>query len=141
MHLLLDTGPLVALLDRGDAWHAQVKTVFAAFTGRLVSTVPVLTEVMQHLQESPSAVDRCIEFLHVHEPVIYPFNTQRDFKVAATLMRKYADIPMDFADASLVVLAESTGLRDIFTLDRRGFRTFRAHGRQAFHLLLDDLIS
>jgi predicted nucleic acid-binding protein len=49
-------------------------------------------------------------------------------------MQKYQDRPMDLADASLVALAEERGLRDIFTLDRRDFQTYRLHGRQAFRI-------
>jgi predicted nucleic acid-binding protein len=50
------------------------------------------------------------------------------------LMEKYHDRPMDLADASLVVLAEQRGLRDVFTLDHADFRTYRLHGRQAFRI-------
>ena len=49
-------------------------------------------------------------------------------------MTKYQDIPMDFADASLVVLAEETGIQEVFTLDIRGFRSYRIHGKKLFTL-------
>ena len=57
---------------------------------------------------------------------------------AVALMEKYADVPMDFADATLVLLAEKSGVREILTTDESGFRTFRIHRRQGFHLVLDD---
>ena len=55
---------------------------------------------------------------------------------AVDLMARYRDTPMDFADATLVLLADTLGVRDILTLDRRGFRTYRTAKRQSFQLLL-----
>jgi len=56
----------------------------------------------------------------------------------AALMEKYSDLPMDFADATLVLLAEEIAVQEILTLDRRGFSVFRTPGRKPFHLVLDD---
>ena len=50
-------------------------------------------------------------------------------------MEKYHDLPMDFADATLVTLGEESGIDQVFTLDRRGFSTYRLHGKKAFRLL------
>ncbi len=137
MTWLLDTGPLVALFDRGDSWHARMLRVFARFTGRLVLTMPVLTEVMQHLQSSPDAAQRCVEFVTDAEFLIYPVSDPSDLRIAAELMIKYGDVPMDFADASLVVLARHSGVRDVLTLDERGFRVFKIGARESFNLVLD----
>lgn len=52
-------------------------------------------------------------------------------------MEKYADTPMDFADATLVLLAEALEVYEVFTLDRRGFSTYRTRERRAFRLVLD----
>jgi uncharacterized protein len=60
-----------------------------------------------------------------------------DLHAAAALMERYADTPMDFADATLVLLAEAIEVYEVFTLDRRGFSAYRARGRNAFHLVLD----
>jgi predicted nucleic acid-binding protein len=62
------------------------------------------------------------------------FQGSADYERMRTLMQKYRDHPMDLADASLVCLAEERGVRDIFTLDERDFRTYRIHGRQTFRL-------
>ena len=59
------------------------------------------------------------------------------FRLARCLMKKYADTPMDFADATLVLLAEETGQSEILTLDERGFRTYRYRGTRRFRLVLD----
>jgi predicted nucleic acid-binding protein len=52
-------------------------------------------------------------------------------------MEKFADTPMDFADATLVLLAEAIGVHDVFTLDRRGFSAYRTRKRRGFRLVLD----
>jgi hypothetical protein len=54
---------------------------------------------------------------------------------ALALMKRYDDVPMDLVDALLVVVAEEQGVREVLTLDRRGFATYRANGRERFHLL------
>jgi len=54
---------------------------------------------------------------------------------ALVLVRKYRDTPMDYADASLVVLAEELGTDRVFTVDRRGFATYRLSGRRAFRIV------
>lgn len=58
-----------------------------------------------------------------------------NLKRVAALMEKYRDVPMDFADATLVVLGEEAGTNWVFTLDRRGFSTYRLRGRGAFRIL------
>jgi hypothetical protein len=52
-------------------------------------------------------------------------------------MQKFATVPMDFADATLVLLADALSVRDVLTLDRRGFRVFRDLRRRPFRLVLD----
>lgn len=141
MLYLLDTGPLVALFNVKDAHHHAVTHATTLLNGGFLTTMPVVTEAMYFLQDVPGGQARLVDFLASSDTIVHACNRPEEFRAALGLMQKYADVPMDFADASLVLVAESTGLRDIFTLDRRGFRTFRAHGRQAFHLLLDDLIS
>jgi predicted nucleic acid-binding protein len=59
----------------------------------------------------------------------------RNVLAAAELMNRYSDTPMDFADATLVLLAEEIGVTDIFTLDRRGFSTYRTTKGKSFRLI------
>ncbi len=63
-----------------------------------------------------------------------PILTTEAVLTVASLMQKYQDLPMDFADATLVALAEESQIDRVFTLDRRGFSTYRIHGRQPFRL-------
>ncbi|HET8698890.1 MAG TPA: hypothetical protein VFO94_15490, partial [Gammaproteobacteria bacterium] len=68
---------------------------------------------------------------------VYDCAQPTELKAAAKLMRRYADTPMDYADATLVLLADALNIADILTLDRRGFSTYRAGGRRAFRLLTE----
>ena len=75
----------------------------------------------------------CLDFVLRGGCVLVPM-TRPTLVRCRELLRQYADIPMDFADASLVALAEETGIRDMFTLDRRGFNAYRADGRHSFRI-------
>lgn len=68
---------------------------------------------------------------------IYDLSQPSELEATAELMERYADTPMDYADATLVLLAEALGVRDVLTLDRRGFSTYRTRRRQAFTLVMD----
>jgi predicted nucleic acid-binding protein len=68
---------------------------------------------------------------------IYDLSQPTELHAAAELMERFSDTPMDYADASLVLLAEALAVRDILTLDRRGFSTYRTWRRHAFSLVLD----
>jgi predicted nucleic acid-binding protein len=62
-------------------------------------------------------------------------SSQASLRQVAGLMEKYQDLPMDFADATLVALAEESQIDQVFTLDRRGFSTYRLHGRKSFRVI------
>jgi len=76
------------------------------------------------------------EFVRSADLVIAESTGVEQILRAAALMRKYSDTPMDFADATLVLLAEATGILDILTLDRRGFSTYRTAEGKKFRLTL-----
>jgi predicted nucleic acid-binding protein len=122
--ILTDAGPLVALLDRGESSHAACVACLHELTGPMLTTWPALTEAMYLLGEAGgwTAQDAL------------PFQGPAQSERTRALMAKYRDRPMDLADASLVVLAEERKLRDIFTLDRADFATYRLHRRQTFRL-------
>ena len=103
--------------------------------------MPVITEaiyMLSHTTDGPAAL---VDFLEITDAEIATSSSWQDLRKATALMRKYRDTPMDFPDASLVCLAEELNLRNILTTDERGFRVFRIHGRQAFHLVLDDFVA
>lgn len=136
--LLLDTGPLVALLDRSEPDHNQVQGFVASLSGsRLVTTGAVITEAFYFLsdvQKGPSSLASFLEFSGTE--IRDAFNAEA-LAAAVQLMSKYADVPMDFPDATLVWTAEQTGTDRILTLDRRGFSSFRLGKNRRFKLLLD----
>jgi predicted nucleic acid-binding protein len=129
--LLLDTGPLVALLHRGDRDHERCAVLLREFRGVLLTTEPVLTEAMYLLGRMRGGAAACLAFFDRRGAVLVP-QTRDSLSRCAELMERYADVPMDFADATLVALAEETGIRRVFSLDRRGFAAYRPGGRGRF---------
>src|SRR5262245_54550894 len=133
---LVDTGPLIAYLDRRDPQHDHVAGFIDKFKGQLVTTAPVVGEVMYFISEFPSGPVAFAKFL-INSDVLMPGPMNATFVLAAAeLMGKYDDTPMDFADATLVLLADELGLTEILTLDKRGFSTYRTVNGKRFHLVL-----
>ena len=135
---LLDTGPIVAFLDPRDAEHETVAAVMGSFSGRLVTTSAVVVEAMYLLGSVRSGALLLIEFLLASLTDVHECTSLESLTEAAHLMAKYADVPMDFADATLVLLAERLKVHRVCTLDRRGFRAYRTRTRKAFQLVLDE---
>lgn len=135
---LLDTGPVVAFLDARDAEHERVAAALNAFTGRLVTTSAVVVEAMHFLGSVPSGAASLVDFLLASQTEVHECTSVARLTEAAELMAKYQDTPMDFADATLVLLGETSKTNAVCTLDRRGFRTYRTRRRLAFKLVLDD---
>ena len=135
---LLDTGPIVAFLDAREAEHERVVAAFGSFTGRLVTTSAVVVEGMHFLGNAPAGAALLVEFLLASGIVIHECTSPATLTAAAELMAEYADTPMDFADATLVLLGGQLRTYSVCTLDRRGFRTYRTLRRKAFTLVLDE---
>ncbi len=133
-HLLLDTGAFVALLDKDERNHAPCLDFFKTFAGKILTTEPVLTETLYLLSPSVKAQRACVEFILSGGAHLVP-QSHESLSRAVTLMEKYKDTPMDFADATLVVLAEDADADEIFTLDKRGFATYRIHGKKHFSIV------
>jgi len=133
--ILTDAGPLVALLDRGETHHRACVECLTELTGPMLTTWPAFTEAMYLLGDAggwdaQAALWRLIE----QGDLEIAAQTPEQAKRMRALMEKYRDRPMDLADASLVAHAEEYGLRDIFTLDRADFQTYRIHRRLSFRL-------
>lgn len=135
---LVDTGALVALLDRNDPAHEQVREAWLPLIGRFHTTGAVVTEAM-HFLRSVAGGGGALAGLLAKGPIhIEDTFAPARLEAAVTLMARYADTPMDFADATLVLLAERLGTQNILTLDERGFRTFRFARRRHFRLVFQD---
>lgn len=128
---LLDTGVFVALLDRSERNHRRCVDLFSAFEGQLLTTEPVLTETVYLLGPSVKAQRNGIDFILKGGAILVP-QSIASLTRASALMKKYSDVPMDLADATLVVLAEETGILEVLTLDIRGFSAYRIKHRKAF---------
>lgn len=134
---LLDTGPIVAFLDAADTAHHVVVRAFERFDGRFVTTDAVIVEAMHLVSRSPAGPGLLIDFLFSSQAAIHSSMSADNLLQAGGLMTKYADVPMDFADATLVLLAARLRISAVCSLDRRGFRTYRSGTRKAFDLVLD----
>jgi predicted nucleic acid-binding protein len=133
---LLDTGPLVAALNRRDPQHARCAAALASFSGTLITSGAVVAEAMYFLGALPDGAETLVGLLDDAQVDIRDCFGSTQLHAAARLMGKYADIPMDFADATLVLLAEEFATGNILTLDERGFRAYRFRGTRQFTLVL-----
>jgi uncharacterized protein len=122
--ILADTGPLVALFDPADSDHKRCTSILAGIEEPLCTTVPVLTEAFHLLTPASIGSQRLMDFVTGRGLNVLFLDDQALIR-AFELMVQYADHPMDLADASLVVLAESLKLRKVFTIDRGDFTTYR----------------
>ncbi len=128
--ILVDAGPLVALFDSRDHRHTHCRRTLDGLNEPLMTTTPVLAEAFHLLRPGSIGLPRLMEYIRHGGLGVLPMNDallQRCFD----LMLKYADLPMDFADASIVCAAEHLESRKVFTLDRGDFATYRI--RRGYH--------
>ena len=123
--ILVDTGPLVALFDPRDDAHDRCREALQGIHEPLVSTVPVLTEAF-HLLDPASRGSLALQEFIARGGLSIWFLDDLALARAFELMRRYADNPMDLADASLVAAAEALRVTTVFTVDLRDFATYRA---------------
>jgi hypothetical protein len=128
--ILIDTGVLVALFDKSDSYHQAALAFIKNFKGQFISTTAVLTEVCYLLDFS---VETQLNFLTwvrngavKLEPVLVD-----DLEKIITLTRKYADLPMDFADSTLVAIADRLNIQKIASIDS-DFMIYRFKQKQMF---------
>ncbi|MGB0007931.1 MAG: PIN domain-containing protein [Candidatus Sulfotelmatobacter sp.] len=132
--ILLDTGPLVAILSREDLHHQACVDVLHGIAGPLLSCWPVMTEAAWLLRQSPRAVQQLLGSTETGFLELLPL-TGAEAKNIAALMKRYESIRPQLADAALVHLAGREGIDTIFTLDRRDFSIYRTSRRRSFRIL------
>lgn len=133
--ILTDAGPLVALIDADEADHQLCRAVLAQVEPPLFTTWPAFTEAMYLLARAGGATGRrALWSLVTSDRLVITDLTAPEVERCAALMERYADLPMDLADATLVAVAEARGLREVFSLDR-DFQVYRIHGRKPFVVL------
>jgi uncharacterized protein len=130
---LLDTGFVVALVNQADPDHERCIEVWRELRTQLLSVDGVLVEAAHLLRKSPGGAAGVVGLVFSAGTELIATTEQRAGRAVA-LMKKYADVPMDFVDALLVAVAEEHKVHDVLTLDRRGFLTYRV-GRDRFRLM------
>lgn len=132
--ILADTGALLALLDKDDLWHQPCVQTFRNLLLPLLTSEAVLTELFHLIGDNPRDVDAAWKFISLGTITVAAIDNLALSSLHALMMR-YADRPMDFADATLVYLAERESLTTVFTVDHSDFETYRIGGHRRFRIL------
>jgi predicted nucleic acid-binding protein len=133
--ILVDAGPLVALIDRGEPDHKRCAAALSGLTAPMVTTWPALTEAMYLVGGAGGwkAQEALWKLLERGDLQLVPLDDRLQRRTRA-LMGKYRDTPMDLADASLVAVAEALDVTRVFTLDG-DFQIYRWKGRKKFEVV------
>jgi hypothetical protein len=132
--LLLDTGALVSLLDRSQHRHVAFAEYFDSWSGEVITTEAVVTEATHLLARVRGGPEACLDFVLSGGAILIP-SSNESLRRTRALIAQYQDLPMDFADATLVALAEDVGTNLVFTTDHRDFSVYRISGRQEFEIV------
>jgi predicted nucleic acid-binding protein len=132
--ILMDAGPLVAVVDASDQHHRSCVAALRSIQTPLATVWPALAEAMYLLLDLPRGQAAVWEMVERKVVRILPLD-ESDIPRIRELMTKYADRPMDLADAALVRVAEREGSDTVFTVDRRDFAVYRLGGRRRFRIL------
>ncbi|HMH17960.1 MAG TPA: PIN domain-containing protein [Burkholderiales bacterium] len=134
---LVDTGAIVALVNRDDRHHGEAVEWFRRFRGQLLTTEAVTTETAYVLAASPAHQRAALLwFERARAAGLLQVEAVADYAELARIIAQYASLPCDYADASLIALAERTGVAAIATVDQRDFSVYRLRGRRRFRILL-----
>lgn len=132
--ILIDSGPLIALFDKSDAYHLITKEFIETNTSELLTSLASVTETMYMLDFNKNAQLDFLEWLLRGAVQIISIEID-DLDRIKVLLKKYQDLPMDFADACLVYIGEKFNISDIATIDR-DFSIYRLHDRNPFTMRL-----
>jgi predicted nucleic acid-binding protein len=132
--VLVDTGPLVAIMSPADQHHKTCLEALRDLPGPLFSCWPVITEAAWLLRRRPGAVRQLLDSISAGFLELLPVESAEAAEIGK-LIEKYRNIRPQLADAALVYLAERDGFDVIFTLDRRDFSVFQAGRKRAFRII------
>lgn len=133
---LIDAGPLIAVINRNDTHHVECARLLRTLDTSFYTTLAVLTEAMYILWTRIGwAAQEGLWRMVLRGDLLLEHPSPAELVRMSELMSKYSDHPMDFADASLVALAERLSLDRIFTVDRRDFSVYRLHGKKPFTII------
>ncbi len=131
---LIDSGAIVAMLDKTDPWHRLCQEAFRQLHLPLLTSEAVLTEVFHFVGEAQSKMETAWRFVRSGALVLGRIDHEELPHIHA-LMSRYWDRPMDFADAALVHLAKRESISAILTIDHADFATYRIAGKRSFNVL------
>jgi uncharacterized protein len=131
---LIDTGAILALLDKKDRWHDSCAEAFRQLRLPLLTSEAVLTELFHLVGDTRNEMEAAWKFVRSGALVLGAIE-DAELPHLHTLMSRYWDRPMDFADATLVYLANRESLSVIFTVDQADFATYRIEGKRRFRVL------
>ncbi|MBA2368618.1 MAG: PIN domain-containing protein [Candidatus Protochlamydia sp.] len=137
-YIIIDTGFLVALHTKKDKYYKKAVEVWEQIKHRKwITTWPVIVESCHFFIQkgNTQAVLLLFNILEIDLLELFPIN-KHDLSSIKTMMLKYKDLPMDLADASLVLLANNLNYGDIVSTDQRDFKTYRWKNHHPFHNLL-----
>ena len=132
--ILIDTGPIVAALDRRDAHHAWAAEQFKAFPAPLLTCEAVLMEAAYLVQRAGLHPERVLDFVTTRALRV-SFDMEAEAEALKHLLRRYHDVPMDLADACLVRMTELYPNSTLLTLDS-DFQIYRKHRREVISVIL-----
>ncbi len=135
--VLVDAGPLVAVLDESDGDHQRCVSVLKRLSDPMITTWPVVTEALYLLGQTQNPLDSQEALLAMldRQLVLVVELRREDLPRLRALIRKYRDLPMDLADATLVRVAEREAVRQVFTLDKRDFQVYRLGRRETLTII------
>ena len=113
---LIDAGPIIALFNKNDRYHKKIKGFMKDYKGILSTTWPVVTEVSHMLDFNVQTQIDFLTWINLGGIIVENIDNE-DIARIIELSRKYSDVPMDLADASLVVLSEKKNIKEIITID------------------------
>jgi len=131
---LIDTGAILALLDRTDRWHDSCVAEFSQLRLPLLTSQAVLTELFHLVADRRVDIEMAWKFVRSGALTLGVLE-DADLPQLHTLMARYRDRPMDFADATLVLLAQRESLSTILTVDQADFETYHIEGKRKFRVL------
>lgn len=134
VNALVDTGAILALLDRSDRWHRLCVEIFSSLHLPLLTSEAVLTELFHLVGDERHERESAWSFVRSGALELAVIS-HGELAAIHALMSRYWDRPMDFADATLVYLAKRESLSTVFTVDRGDFETYRIDGRRRFRIL------
>jgi uncharacterized protein len=131
---LIDTGVILAAVDLDDDWHAACVGALRSAPKPIISTEAVLTEAFHLIGSSSFNSRRLWDFVGSGIVTVQDI-TDSDLPELRSLMAKYEDRPMDFADATLVHIANRESISTVLTIDHDDFETYRLRGNKKFTIL------